>query len=54
MAQALEAEPQVESFARGANNLRHASGTGAPECRYEQDVEQFCRHSPAVVRAIDG
>jgi hypothetical protein len=53
MAQALEAEPEVESFAR-ANNLRHATGTGAPECRYVQDVEQFCRHSPAVVRAIDG
>ena len=25
-----------------------------PEYRYEQDVEQFFRHSPAVVRGIDG
>ncbi len=43
----------VESFAR-ANNLRRATGTGEPEYRYEQDVEQFFRHSPAVVRGIDG
>jgi len=43
----------VESFAR-ANNLRRATGTGDPEYRYEQDVEQFFRHSPAVVRGIDG
>jgi UDP-glucose 4-epimerase len=43
----------VESFAR-ANNLRRATGSGGPEYRYEQDVEQFFRHSPAVVRGIDG
>ena len=42
----------VHSFAR-ANNLRRATGTGDPEYRYEQDVEQFFRHSPAVVRGID-
>lgn len=45
----------VESFAR-ANNLRRAtgSGSGEPAYRYEQDVEQFFRHSPSVVRGIDG
>ncbi|MGO8872483.1 MAG: NAD-dependent epimerase/dehydratase family protein [Acidimicrobiales bacterium] len=43
----------VESFAR-ANNLRRATGSGGPTYRYEQDVEQFFRHSPAVVRGIDG
>jgi UDP-glucose 4-epimerase len=43
----------VESFAR-ANNLRRATGSGEPAYRYEQDVEQFFRHSPAVVRGIDG
>jgi UDP-glucose 4-epimerase len=43
----------VESFAR-ANNLRRSTGSGEPEYRYEQDVEQFFRHSPAVVRGIDG
>jgi UDP-glucose 4-epimerase len=42
----------VHSFAR-ANNLRRATGTSAPEYRYEQDVEQFFRHSPAVVRGVD-
>ena len=42
----------VESFAR-ANNLRRATGTGEPMYRYEQDVEQFFRHSPAVVRSLD-
>jgi UDP-glucose 4-epimerase len=43
----------VESFAR-ANNLRRATGSsGEPSYRYEQDVEQFFRHSPAVVRGID-
>ena len=39
----------VESFAR-ANNLRRALGRREPEYRYEQEVEQFFRHSPAVVR----
>ena len=29
-------------------------GLGRAEYRYEQDVEQFFRHSPAVVRGIDG
>ncbi len=43
----------VESFAR-ANNLRRSTGSGAETYRYEQDVEQFFRHSPAVVRGIDG
>ena len=42
----------VQSFAR-ANNLRRATGTSDPEYRYEQDVEQFFRHSPAVVRGVD-
>ena len=42
----------VLSYAR-ANNLRRATGTSAPEYRYEQDVEQFFRHSPAVVRGVD-
>jgi UDP-glucose 4-epimerase len=42
----------VESFAR-ANNLRRATGSGEPLYHYEQDVEQFFRHSPAVVRGID-
>jgi UDP-glucose 4-epimerase len=43
----------VESFAR-ANNLRRATGSSDPAYRYEQDVEQFFRHSPAVVRGVDG
>ncbi len=42
----------VESLAR-ANNLRRATGSGTPEYRYEQDVEQFFRHSPAVIRGLD-
>jgi UDP-glucose 4-epimerase len=42
----------VESFAR-ANNLRRATGNGEPMYRYEQDVEQFFRHSPAVVRSLE-
>jgi UDP-glucose 4-epimerase len=43
----------VESFAR-ANNLRRSTGSDGPSYRYEQDVEQFFRHSPAVVRGVDG
>jgi UDP-glucose 4-epimerase len=43
----------VESFAR-ANNLRRSTGATGESYRYEQDVEQFFRHSPAVVRGIDG
>ncbi len=42
----------VHSFAR-ANNLRRATRSSAEEYRYEQDVEQFFRHSPAVVRGVD-
>jgi UDP-glucose 4-epimerase len=42
----------VHNFAR-ANNLRRSTGSTAGEYRYEQDVEQFFRHSPAVVRGID-
>jgi UDP-glucose 4-epimerase len=43
----------VESFAR-ANNLRRALGRRDPEYRYEREVEQFFRHSPAVVRGAEG
>ncbi len=43
----------VESFAR-ANNLRRTLGSTGNEYRYEQDVEQFFRHSPAVIRGSDG
>jgi UDP-glucose 4-epimerase len=42
----------VESFTR-ANNLRRAVGGSDPAYRYEQDVEQFFRHSPAVVRGSE-
>ena len=42
----------VRSFAR-ANNLRRATGGSDEEYRYEQDVEQFFRHSPTVVRGVD-
>jgi UDP-glucose 4-epimerase len=42
----------VESFTR-ANNLRRAVGGNDPTYRYEQDVEQFFRHSPAVVRGSE-
>jgi UDP-glucose 4-epimerase len=43
----------VESFAR-ANNLRRTVGSSGSDYRYEQDVEQFFRHSPAVIRGADG
>lgn len=43
----------VQSLAQ-ANNLRRATGSTTPEYRYEQHLEQFFRHSPAVVRGIDG
>jgi UDP-glucose 4-epimerase len=43
----------VESFAR-ANNLRRTVGSSGNEYRYERDVEQFFRHSPAVIRGSDG
>jgi UDP-glucose 4-epimerase len=39
----------VASFAQ-ANNLRRSTGSSDEAYRYEQDVEQFFRHSPAVVR----
>jgi UDP-glucose 4-epimerase len=42
----------VESFAQ-ANNLRRATGPDGPAYRYEQDVEQFFRHSPAVIRGTE-
>ncbi len=42
----------VHSFAR-ANNLRRATGSTEPAYRYEQEVEQFFRHSPTVVRSSD-
>jgi len=37
----------VDAFARG---LRLQTTVGQPEYRYERDVENFFRHSPAVVR----
>ena len=43
----------VESFAR-ANNLRRTVGSSGSDYRYEQDVEQFFRHSPTVIRGADG
>jgi UDP-glucose 4-epimerase len=39
----------VEAFVE-AERLRHTVGGTEPEYRYERDVEQFFRHSPAVVR----
>jgi UDP-glucose 4-epimerase len=39
----------VENFAH-ASRLRNAVGAGRPAYRYERDVENFFRHSPAVVR----
>jgi UDP-glucose 4-epimerase len=43
----------VASFAR-ANNLRRSIGRSDDRYHYEQDVEQFFRHSPAVVRTTEG
>jgi UDP-glucose 4-epimerase len=43
----------VDNFAR-ANNLRRSTGSKDDPYRYEQGVEQFFRHSPAVVRSTDG
>ena len=40
----------VENFAH-ASRLRNAVGEGRPAYRYERDVENFFRHSPAVVRS---
>jgi UDP-glucose 4-epimerase len=39
----------VEAFAE-AVRLRNTVGQAAPNYRYERDVEQFFRHSPAVIR----
>ena len=39
----------VENFAK-ASRLRAAVGDSRPAYRYERDVENFFRHSPAVVR----
>jgi UDP-glucose 4-epimerase len=39
----------VQSFVE-AMRLRSAVGDHTPAYRYERDVEQFFRHSPAVVR----
>ena len=39
----------VQAFVE-ALRLRSTVGGTVPEYRYERDVEQFFRHSPAVVR----
>jgi UDP-glucose 4-epimerase len=39
----------VEAFVQ-AMRLRHTVGTKDVDYRYEEDVEQFFRHSPAVIR----
>lgn len=39
----------VDSFVR-ALRLRRTMGRHRPKYRYERDVEQFFRHSPAVLR----
>jgi UDP-glucose 4-epimerase len=39
----------VEAFA-AALRLRRTVGDRRPSYHYERDVEQFFRHSPAVVR----
>jgi UDP-glucose 4-epimerase len=39
----------VDAFARSLR-LEKAVGESQPEYRYQQDVEAFFRHSPAVVR----
>ena len=36
-----------------ALRLRRTVGNRQPAYRYERDVEQFFRHSPAVVRDVD-
>jgi UDP-glucose 4-epimerase len=40
----------VESFIR-AVRLRRSVGDAPPPYTYSQDVEQFFRHSPAVIRS---
>ena len=39
----------VDSFVR-ASRLRRTMGRHRPKYTYERDVEQFFRHSPAVIR----
>jgi UDP-glucose 4-epimerase len=39
----------VDAFCRSMR-LERAVGDSQPEYRYQQDVESFFRHSPAVVR----
>ncbi len=41
----------IESFARGLR-LQYAVGDKHPGYRYEREVEDFFRHSPAVVRKV--
>ena len=41
----------VESFVRAQRLRGDASGDVRPSYRYEQDVETFFRHSPAVIRS---
>jgi UDP-glucose 4-epimerase len=43
----------VQQFVR-ARRLRHSLGRPERAYTYEHDVEQFFRHSPAVVRSPDG
>jgi len=43
----------VRNFA-GALRLQSTVGSRRPSYKYEQDVEQFFRHSPAIVRDNDG
>jgi UDP-glucose 4-epimerase len=43
----------VENFA-AAVRLRRTVGDRRPRYTYDQDVEAFFRHSPAVVRDSDG
>ncbi|MEN3272826.1 MAG: UDP-glucose 4-epimerase [Actinomycetota bacterium] len=42
----------VESFWQNVR-LRHLLGASAEDYRYDADVEQFFRHSPAVVRDVE-
>ncbi|HEX4776722.1 MAG TPA: NAD-dependent epimerase/dehydratase family protein [Acidimicrobiia bacterium] len=42
----------IQAFAR-ALRLEHVVGDARPQYRYERDVEQFFRHSPAVVHQVD-
>jgi len=42
----------VKCFAQ-VNNLCPTTRSTDPAYRYEQDIQQFFHHSPAVVRGID-